>query len=297
MSRLREGLSRAERGTMSSNHPRHPLIPPSESRTSTPHHNDVLCGSGETIDDHPGNKEYRKMVDNKTKIYLRARFKRGKRLVATGIVEQIRNLNPPGRFLMKEGKNSRIWFDIGDVEAREKVSLALQENALAEIAEKKKRQGRDEAITAGKYPQEAVRLVMKSLDRGKKDVKKPVLPVTIHAPALRAMRQPKERAAVLDNGFSLDQKRPETPQEDPVLAVWQGRYVEFQTIPPASKSEVDRGLRKCSKNHGGAKDDYLIRDPRRRESLSSYYRTLKECPETDATLREICGKTPPTIAA
>ena len=236
MSRLREGLSRAERGTMSSNHPRHPLIPPSESRTSTPHHNDVLCGSGETIDDHPGNKEYRKMVDNKTKIYLRARFKRGKRLVATGIVEQIRNLNPPGRFL-------------------------------------------------------------KSLDRGKKDVKKPVLPVTIHAPALRAMRQPKERAAVLDNGFSLDQKRPETPQEDHVLAVWQGRYVEFQTIPPASKSEVDRGLRKCSKNHGGAKDDYLIRDPRRRESLSSYYRTLKECPETDATLREICGKTPPTIAA
>ena len=188
---------------MSSRHPKHPLIPPSEAtRTSRPHHNDVLCGRGGTINDHPGNKQYRKMVDNKKRVYLSARFKREKRLIATGIVEQIRNLDPPGRFLMKEEKNSNIWFDIGDTKAREKVSQALRENALAvrkemeaEFAEKKKGEAREEAIAAGKDPEEAVRLFMESMESGKK-ASKPVLPgKPIHAPVPRARRQPKEEAS------------------------------------------------------------------------------------------------------
>jgi len=196
---------RAERETMSSKQKqKHPLIPPSEAtRTTRPHHNDVLCGRGGTINDHPGNKQYRMMVDNKKRVYLSARFKREKRLIATGIVEQIRNLNPPGRFLMREGKNSSTWFDIGDVKAREKVSQALRENALAvrkemeaEYAEKKKREAREEAIAAGKDPEEAVRLFMKNLDSGKKGSKKPLLPgKPIHAPAPRDRRQPEKVAS------------------------------------------------------------------------------------------------------
>ena len=284
---------------------KHPL----STRTSSPHHNDVLlCGRGGTTHDHPGNKEYRKMVDDRTCDYLRARFRRGKRLIATEIVGQIRSLNPPGRFLVKEGENSSDWLDIGDAKAREMVSQALRENALAarkgmeaELAEKKKREERDEAIAAGNDHEEAVRLDMNSWDNGKRGVRIPILAGRlIRAPSLRARRQPKEAAAldkmIPHDDLSLEHERPVAPQDDPVLAAWQGRYIELQTTPtPAHDGEEDRGLRKSkarekySKIHcdiGNAKDDYIIRDPRRRQSLSSYYRNLRDCPAVDDTLRE-----------
>ena len=235
---------------MSSKHPKHPLIPPSEAtRTSRPHHNDVLCGRGGTINDHPGNKQYRKMVDNKKRVYLSARFKREKRLIATGIVEQIRNLNPPGRFLMKEGKDSSTWFDIGDVKAREKVSQALRENALAvrkemeaEYAEKKKREAREEAIAAGKDPDEAVRLFMKNLDSGKKGSKKPLLPgKPIHAPAPREKRQPEKIASAPATSMSASSSSmPSIPSVHFPLAAPRAPYPGYSL--PSVGYDQSRGM-------------------------------------------------------
>ena len=70
-----------------------PPIPPSNAtHTNNPHNNDVLCGRGGTINAHPGNEQYRKFVDRKKRVYLTARFKREKRLIAQSIVEEIRNL-------------------------------------------------------------------------------------------------------------------------------------------------------------------------------------------------------------
>ena len=97
-------------------------------RTSFPNKNDVLCGRGGTINSHPGNEQYRSMVDNKKRVYVTARFKREKRLIATSIVEQIRSMDPPGRFLQKD-MNSKTWVDIGVEKSREKTSQALRENA------------------------------------------------------------------------------------------------------------------------------------------------------------------------
>jgi hypothetical protein len=98
--------------------------------TSFPNKNDVLCGRGGTINSHPGNEQYRSMVDSKKRVYVTARFKREKRLIATSIVEQIRSMDP-GRFLQKD-MNSKTWVDIGVEKSREKTSQALRENARDE---------------------------------------------------------------------------------------------------------------------------------------------------------------------
>lgn len=132
-------------------------------RTDVPNKNDVLCGRGGTINSHPGNEQYRNLVESKKRVYLTARFKVEKRLIATSIVDQIRKMDPPGRFLQKDA-DSQSWFDIGEEKAREKTSQALRENSKDlriqmenEYYEAKRQQVREVAIAAGQDPDEAVK--------------------------------------------------------------------------------------------------------------------------------------------
>merc|ERR1739846_42605 len=76
-----------------------------------------------------------RLVRNRQEAYLFA-SKRDKALVAHGIVEVIRKLKPPGRFLKKDKKD--IWVEIGNKKAREKTSQALREKApeLMEMLQK-----------------------------------------------------------------------------------------------------------------------------------------------------------------
>ena len=97
--------------------------------TTAPHYNDVLCGRGGIVNAHPGNEQYRKFVDREKLHYLTTQFRREKRLLSSEIVDEIRNLEPPGRFLLKD-PNSKVWRDIGDEKARDKTSQALRETAL-----------------------------------------------------------------------------------------------------------------------------------------------------------------------
>jgi len=132
-------------------------------RTSIPNKNDVLCGRGGTINSHQGNEQYRSIVESKKRVYLTARFKREKRLIATSIVDQIRKMDPPGRFLQKDA-DTQTWFDIGEEKAREKTSQALRENSKDvriqmenEYYEAKRQQARQVALDAGEDPDEAVK--------------------------------------------------------------------------------------------------------------------------------------------
>eukprot|EP00978_Attheya_sp_CCMP212_P019858 scaffold56279_cov54-Attheya_sp.AAC.5 len=105
------------------------LLPPSDKLcTHEPNENDVLCGRGGSINTHPGNENFRELVEKRKRVYLTARFKREKRLIANSIVKEIRQMDPPGRFLSKDGKTN-LWGDIGDEKARDKTSQALRENA------------------------------------------------------------------------------------------------------------------------------------------------------------------------
>jgi hypothetical protein len=97
-----------------------------------PLENDVLCGRGGSINSHPGNERFRTLVEKRKRVYLTARFKREKRLIANSIVSEIRALN--GRFLQRDAK-SGLWKDIGDEKARDKTSQALRENAPSIRAE------------------------------------------------------------------------------------------------------------------------------------------------------------------
>jgi len=107
-------------------------------RVDTPNPNDVLCGRGGNINSHQGNEQFRSFVEKRKRVYLTARFKREKRLIASSIVNEIRAMNPPGRFLARKGSmkdNSGHWYDIGDEKARDKTSQALRENAPSIRAE------------------------------------------------------------------------------------------------------------------------------------------------------------------
>ena len=91
--------------------------------------NDVLCGRGGRINAHSGNVRFRDIVNEKKHEYLSKKTKKlDKAHIAAKIVSQIRELDPPGRFL-KVDANSGLWTDIGDEKARKKAGQALREDA------------------------------------------------------------------------------------------------------------------------------------------------------------------------
>ena len=87
--------------------------------------NDCLFGRGGGTNHHPGNKRYRKLVEEKKDKYLSSK-RLDKPLVAMEIINEWRNLDPPGRFL-KQDEITKLWNDVGEKKAREKTSQALRE--------------------------------------------------------------------------------------------------------------------------------------------------------------------------
>lgn len=130
-------------------------------RIEVPGPNDVLCGRGGSINSHQGNEQFRELVEKRKRVYLTARFKREKRLIASSIVSEIRGMNPTGRFLARQGnKDSGHWYDIGDEKARDKTSQALRENAPSiraeietEINEQRAELKRKDTVPHGSKPQ------------------------------------------------------------------------------------------------------------------------------------------------
>lgn len=108
------------------------FVSPDDKGIREPGEHDVLCGRGGSINSHPGNERFRTLVEKRKRVYLTARFKREKRLIAGSIVNEIRSLN--GRFLLRDSKTG-LWQDIGDEKARDKTSQALRENAPSIRAE------------------------------------------------------------------------------------------------------------------------------------------------------------------
>lgn len=117
-----------------------------------PNENDVLCGRGVNIAQHPGNERFRTLVNAKRDAAisscdgdLEAAAALEKREVAEGIIAHIKGLNPPGRFLRRQvtpgrrsstrGKNgtgldlSGTWQILSDREAIKKACQALRDCA------------------------------------------------------------------------------------------------------------------------------------------------------------------------
>jgi len=88
--------------------------------------NDVICGRGSSINEHPGNQLFRQLVSESKSSYQAATSKRKKRTISEGIVDKIHNLNPPGRFLIKSLKYETGYIEMTIVQAVDKTCAAFQ---------------------------------------------------------------------------------------------------------------------------------------------------------------------------
>ncbi len=93
------------------------------------HANDVLCGKGNLINSHEGNKHFRYVVNLMKHEYVAAP-KRRKKIFAKMVLMEIRSMEPPGRFLRKN-KETQLWEEIEEKVAENKARQALREGAPA----------------------------------------------------------------------------------------------------------------------------------------------------------------------
>jgi len=94
--------------------------------------NDVMSGRGVSLR-HLGNIKFRRIVEGMKPSY-KAAARGNKLIIAMKIVSDWRVLNPPGRFLMLN-KQTGLWDDIGDEEARKSTSQKLREKEKTLLSE------------------------------------------------------------------------------------------------------------------------------------------------------------------
>lgn len=152
--------------------------------------NDVLCGRGGATNSHSGNRSYRKLVKKMKQKYLAAK-KKDKPRVAAEVVDIIRKMDPPGRFL-KKSKDTGWYVDIGDAKAKEKTSQALREGAplmrkqMEEGTYELESSSDDDSVKTPPIPGEEVKEAEggEKEDMGEKGQAKPAVPASISTPAI-----------------------------------------------------------------------------------------------------------------
>lgn len=115
--------------------PAHPLGYLEHGRpTIIPNEHDILCGRGVNIAQHAGNERFRALVQARHDAdYCHSYTTSEKRAVAEDIINHLRQLVPPGRFLKRPGrsKNSRgldgPWEELSEKEAIKKTCQALRD--------------------------------------------------------------------------------------------------------------------------------------------------------------------------
>jgi hypothetical protein len=84
--------------------------------------NDVLLGRGSSK--HFGNVMLRHLVTQNLAKYYNEPDK--KDLLINEIIETMKNLNPPGRFL-SQNKKTGVWEDVGDIISQQKLAQAFRD--------------------------------------------------------------------------------------------------------------------------------------------------------------------------
>ena len=96
------------------------------------HEHDVLSGRGVNFAQHPGNERFRALVLSRADdSYCQEYSVSEKRAVASAIIEHIRQLKPPGRFLRRAANSSRgmagPWEELTPHEVIRKTCQALRD--------------------------------------------------------------------------------------------------------------------------------------------------------------------------
>ena len=100
----------------------------------TVHDHDVLSGRGVNIAQHPGNQRFRTLITTfRDQEYCTSYSAGEKRAVALQIIQHIKKLDPPGRFLKRDGRGqgnrglNGPWDELSEREAIKKTCQALRD--------------------------------------------------------------------------------------------------------------------------------------------------------------------------
>lgn len=94
----------------------------------TPGNHDILSGRGQRAHNHSGNVIYRRFINEERRAYVNGN-PREKKFIITKLLQRIKNMSPPGRFLRGDPKTGFLEI-LPDDEARKKTAQALRENAV-----------------------------------------------------------------------------------------------------------------------------------------------------------------------
>lgn len=97
------------------------------SKPCQPHSHDILFGRGLGVGKHLGNMYYRQLVAPEKPRYKEAVSRKEGRQVASYIINAIRRLDPPGRFLVPDSPNQMTWFVAKENRVMLKTCQALRE--------------------------------------------------------------------------------------------------------------------------------------------------------------------------
>mmetsp|Transcript_12280 Transcript_12280/g.21564 ORF Transcript_12280/g.21564 Transcript_12280/m.21564 type:complete len:429 (-) Transcript_12280:340-1626(-) len=113
-------------------HPRH--HPLNGQECIQVHDHDVLSGRGVNIAQHPGNERFRALVNTRhDESYCESFTTREKRALAQEIIDHIQSLDPPGRFLKRNGKShsnrglAGPWEELSPKDVLKKTCQALRD--------------------------------------------------------------------------------------------------------------------------------------------------------------------------
>lgn len=90
------------------------------------HINDVIIGRKKLSEKQIGNQRLQQLAQQKTHEYRHSFYRQQKKLVAVDIIEEIKKLNPPGRFLKPENRSSSAFREIDRDESITKVCHILR---------------------------------------------------------------------------------------------------------------------------------------------------------------------------
>lgn len=103
-----------------------PDITENTNKIDAPDVNDVRLGRGAPVNNHVGNIRFRYIIKEHKERYICAVNNYEKYLIMMMILQVLKGLNPPGRFLREDPKDKR-WIVVDEKEAKRKISQALRE--------------------------------------------------------------------------------------------------------------------------------------------------------------------------
>ena len=127
---------------------------------------DVLFGRGAALNVHPGNKQFRSLVDSQRKDIANAKDRKQKRAIATLIYNAVLELHPPGRFLVQDQRlispelnyasAAHSGSDVHPTLAKRTWVYVEPEKALAKILHRMRERDKEVEKEGGTQPERAV---------------------------------------------------------------------------------------------------------------------------------------------